>query len=185
MSDCFSWIGKYLKDPGVRLLIIYLIIIISVLILAVCFPDLLHKWYLLYTSFSILVIFILSFCYSRSQINSSNSIFTTFLRIGIAFLITGLFATVLIIVIFVAFYMSFTNTSPITQCGCVYTSVIPEDIREHLSIFLQMSLNFLLAGVGLIGASLPVFQSLYRQSEHKAEPSPQSGGEGGSSQQNK
>jgi len=185
MTGCFSGVRKYLKDPGVWLLIVYSISIIIVLILAVYFPDQLHKWYVPYTSIIILVFLISSICYSRSQINSSTSIFTSFLRIGIALVITGLFATGLIIVIFVAFYMSFTNTSPITPCGCDYTSGIPKDIREHLSIFLQMSLNFLLGGVTLVGASLPVLQSLYRQSEHKAEPSPQSVREGGSGQQSK
>jgi len=185
MTCCFSEIRINLKDPGMWLIIVYLIIIVGVLILAFCFPDQLHKWYVLITAISVILIFVLSICYSCSKINSSNSIFTSFVRIGVALLITGLLATGLITVIFVAFYMSFTNTSPITPCGCVYTPGIPEDIREHLSIFLQMSLNFLLAGVGLVGASLPAFQSLYKQSEHKAEPSHQSSGESGGGQQSK
>jgi len=55
-------------------------------------------------------------------------------------------------------------------------------LGEFLNLYTQISLNFLLGGLGLIGASLPALQSLSKQ---EASQPPQCGGEGGGSQQSK
>jgi len=134
-------------------------------------PYHLHIWYTYYIPIAILSTIVLSICYSYSQVNSNKSVLASFFRFGISFLITGLFTTILIIVVYIELFISFTKIIPIDSPDA-YTSVnvpgVPKDVREHLNIFLQISLNFLLVSVGLIGASLPGHISCCRKEVNRS-----------------
>jgi len=73
---------------------------------------------------------------------------------------------------------TFTVAGIITAITALSVSVtgFKHGLGELLNFYAQLSLNFLIGGVTLVGASLPVLHSLFGQSESKVEPSPQSGG---------
>jgi len=194
-----DFLAKKCKHKTASVISVLLLYFVNIILPVVCFmvliftstissdklPYHLHIWYTYYIPTAILFTFILSICYSYSQVNSSKSMPASLLRVGISLLITGLFATILIIVVYIELFNSFTKIIPIDSpdaCNCVNVPSVPEDVREHLNIFLQMAFNFLLGGVGLIGASLPVLQSLFRQETSQP---PQCSGESGGSRQDK
>jgi len=117
---------------------------------------------------------IISFWYAFSKVKKFQSIikakdplaslFSPFFTLGLGFTLSGIAATLLALAI---------------------TPSVSDKTREFLNMYLQVSLNFLLGGITLVGASLPLLVLLVGQHKHKAEPSPQSSGESGSSQQSK
>jgi len=62
---------------------------------------------------------------------------------------------------------------------------VANSFRDITNFYVQISLNFLIGGVTLIGASFPLLPSLFGQSEGEAASSSQSSGESGGSQQSK
>jgi len=57
--------------------------------------------------------------------------------------------------------------------------------RDVINFYVQISLNFLLGGVTLVGASLPLLPSLFRQNKCETASTRQSSGESGDCQQDK
>jgi len=53
---------------------------------------------------------------------------------------------------------------------------IGSNFKDVTNFYVQISLNFLLGGITLVGASLPLLPSLVKQRKRRAEPTPQSGG---------
>jgi len=82
---------------------------------------------------------------------------------------------------------TFTVTGLVTAITALSLSVtgFKHGLGELLNFYAQISLNLLIGGVTLIGASFPILQSLFGQGERKAEPSPPSSGESGTQQSNK
>jgi len=62
---------------------------------------------------------------------------------------------------------------------------VANKFSEVVNFYVQISLNFILGGVTLIGASLPVVHSLFGQSKGETASTPQSSGESGDCQQSK
>jgi len=123
--------------------------------------------------FSLIILLSFSFAFFGILFNIKSkdplvSLFYLFLTLGIGFALSGVITTLLILSVIATLDVSHEN-----------------NIKELLSIYLQVSLHFLLGGISLVGVALPVLPSLVGQRERRVEPSPQSSGESGGSQQSK
>jgi len=83
--------------------------------------------------------------------------------------------------------LTLTFTGLITATTTLLSSItgFKHGIGELLSFYAQLSLNFLIGGVTLVGASLPVLPSLFGQSKGETTSTPQSSRESGGGQQNR
>jgi len=83
--------------------------------------------------------------------------------LGIALLITGFLITFIIVFIGILDIMhTISTTQEISVSQDPQETIIPKIPKEIRDMLLQVSLNFLLAGVGLIGVALPIILSSMR-----------------------
>jgi len=88
---------------------------------------------------------------------------------------------------FFIFGLALTFTGLVVAASALLASItlFKYYLGDLLSFYAQLSLNFLLGGVTLVGASLPVLPSLFGQSKGGTTLTPQSSGERGGDEQSK
>jgi len=140
-----------------------------------------YSFYITYIAFFIVAVLLLSILLSYFIINSSKNseppLHLNTRRLGMGFLIAGILTALLITLISHALIV--TSTDPLQTF---------QEIRIFSDMYLQISLNLLLGGATLVGASLvPLLQQSSKQCGCcKTEKQQQSsGGESGSGQQDK
>jgi len=88
---------------------------------------------------------------------------------------------------FFAWGFSLTFSGLVTTFFAMFVNImdINNKFRDVTSFYVQISLNFLIGGITLVGASLPLLPSLFGQSKGETASTLQSSGESGGSQQDK
>jgi len=111
-----------------------------------------------------IISFPLSYCIVKSVIYSKEPMSLSIL--GISLIITGISTTIMIVFInasFVIYTMSKNlYLQHLTYLNTTRTISVPHDIQASFGMLLQISLNFLLGGIGLIGVGLPILLTSMR-----------------------
>jgi len=108
-----------------------------------------------------------------------------YLNVSLAGVRATRFATLLLW--FATIGLTLTFTGLVTAASILLASMtgFRHGLGELLNFYAQLSLNFLIGGVTLVGASLPVLHSLFEQGKGETASTPQSSEESGGSQQDK
>jgi len=88
---------------------------------------------------------------------------------------------------FFAWGFSLTFSGLVTTFFAMFVNImdINNNFRDVISFYVQISLNLLIGGITLVGASLPILYSLLGQSESETTSTPPSSEESGGGQQSK
>jgi len=169
-------IKRALKDPIVLTFIVYVIVATLIIVCPFKFFILtLHTLIGALIFFLVFAILIIAYYDLSERIenritNPSQVPLLEFFVLGFSLTVSGTATT------FFVMYINFIIN---------LTGVYLDNFKDTINFYVQISLNFLLGGITLVGASLPLLQSLFGQSERKTEQSPHSSGESKGDQQNK